>query len=127
MHNEVLKASRRGHTAEDTEKASRLIKENALRLCLQMMIGLPGNDAEKNMFTAKRICELDADDTRIYPCLVIRGTDLHKWYAEKKYQPLSIEEAVNQTKDILPIFEKYHVNIIKNQFRFDLCCMIQPS
>ena len=113
MHNEVLQASRRGHTAEDTEKASVLIKENGFRLGLQMMIGLPGDDAEKNMFTAKRICELGADDTRIYPCLVIRETMLHKWYYEKKYQPLSLEEAINQTKKIIPVFEKNHVNIIR--------------
>jgi len=113
MSNEVLKASRRGHTAEDTEMASQLIKENGFRLGLQMMIGLPGGDAEKSTYTAKKICELGADDTRIYPCLLIRGTVLHDWYDAKKYQPLSLEEAVEQTKNIMSVFQKHHVNIIR--------------
>ena len=82
LDNEVLKASFRGHTAEQTEKAAELILSKNLKLGLQMMIGLPGDTLEKSIFTAKKIIELGAHSTRIYPTVVIRGTALHQWYEQ---------------------------------------------
>ena len=40
MNDEVLTANRRGHTAEDVRRASRLIKQSGFELGLQMMVGL---------------------------------------------------------------------------------------
>lgn len=113
LDDSVLKASRRGHTAEDIEKASALIRKKDFRLGLQMMLGLPGDNFTKSFNTAKKIVELKADDTRIYPCLVIRGTELEEWYETGKYKPLSLEEAIDWTKAILPVFEKAGVNILR--------------
>lgn len=113
LDDEVLKASMRGHTAEQTEKASQLILKYGFDLGLQMMIGLPGDTPKKALFTAKRIVEMGASNTRIYPTLVIRGTALHQWYSSGKYQPLSLEEAVRQTKMLIPIFEESNVKIIR--------------
>ena len=40
MNDEVLTANRRGHTAQDVRRASRLIKQSGFELGLQMMTGL---------------------------------------------------------------------------------------
>ena len=110
---EVLKQSFRGHTAQQTEAAAKLILKENFQLGLQMMIGLPGDSLQKALKTAKRIIELGAHSTRIYPAIVIKDTAMHQWYEQGKYKPLSLEEAVDWTKQILPLFEKAGVKVLR--------------
>ncbi len=109
----VLKKNYRGHTAAQTEKASKMILDAGFYLGLQMMIGLPGDTLEKALFTAKKIVDLGASCTRIYPTVVIKDTAMHLWYKNGTYQPLSIEEAVEWTKHLLLFFEKTAVKVIR--------------
>jgi histone acetyltransferase (RNA polymerase elongator complex component) len=113
MDNSVLLASARGHTAEDTVEASRLIREYGFSLGLQMMIGLPGDDEIKSMETAQKIIDLGAGSTRIYPTLVISGTRLETLYREKKYHPLTLGDAVFLSKAMLQQFEKAGVTVLR--------------
>jgi histone acetyltransferase (RNA polymerase elongator complex component) len=113
MVDEVLKKSSRGHTVADTIQASEMIKAARIRLGLQMMIGLPGDTAEYDLQTAAAIAELDADDARIYPTLVIRGTALEKDYHDGIYKPLSMEEAIHRSAAVFKILEQGGVNVIK--------------
>jgi histone acetyltransferase (RNA polymerase elongator complex component) len=113
LDDKVLHLSKRGHTAKDTEQAAKMILEAGFSLGLQMMIGLPGDTLESALFTARRIVELGADNTRIYPTLVIRDTVMEKMYQEERFKPLSLEEAVSWSKELLLIFEKANVNVIK--------------
>lgn len=110
---EVLKQSGRGHTFQDIEKASKLIKAYNFELGLQMMIGLPGDSLQKSLRTTNDIVNLKAETTRIYPTLVIKGTQLEKLFLEKKYFPLSINEAVRWTKEIYKIFITNSVKVIR--------------
>jgi histone acetyltransferase (RNA polymerase elongator complex component) len=110
---EVLNRSGRGHTFEDIENASNLICENGFELGLQMMIGLPGDNYERSIQTANDIVSLGAGNTRIYPAIVIKGTTLEKLYQKGEYTPLTLEQAVEWTKDIVHIFEKNNVSIIR--------------
>ncbi|MCB0824113.1 MAG: radical SAM protein [Bacteroidales bacterium] len=113
LDDEVLKASKRGHTAAETIKASQMILEFGFNLGLQMMIGLPGDSIDKAVFTAHKIIELGATETRIYPTLVIRDTLLEKKYHAGKFQPLSLEEAIVWSAKILQIFEQSNVKVLK--------------
>jgi histone acetyltransferase (RNA polymerase elongator complex component) len=113
MVDEVLMASRRGHTAEDTIKASGMIKDAHIRLGLQMMIGLPGDKITYDLETARAFVELEAADARIYPTLVIRGTALEKMYLDGKYTPLSMDEAVDRSAAVFRILEAGGVKVIK--------------
>ncbi len=113
MDDEVLRRSGRGHKARAVEVASKMIHDFGFRLGLQMMVGLPGDTAEKCLFTAKKFVELGAKDVRIYPTLIIKGTPLERFYRSGKFIPLSLDEAVNQTAMIFPVFENAGVNIIR--------------
>lgn len=113
LDNEVLKLSGRGHTIEEIEKSSALIIKNNIELGLQMMIGLPGDNPEKIRKTAEGIIKLGAKSTRIYPTLVIENTKLADLYRKGDYTPLSLEEALNQTKEIVPLFENAGVKILR--------------
>ncbi|MBC8488433.1 MAG: radical SAM protein [Bacteroidetes bacterium] len=113
MDDGVLKLSKRGHTVRDTETASAMILRAGFSLGLQIMIGLPGDTLEKSVFTAEKIIEIGADNTRIYPALVIKDTKMEKMYKEGKYQPLTLKEAVKWSKKLLLIFEKANVKVIR--------------
>jgi len=110
---EVLNESGRGHTVEDIRDASNLICENGFELGLQMMIGLPGDGYERSIQTANDIVSLGASNTRIYPAIVVKHTALEKMYREGRYTPLSLEQAVEWAKDIVHIFEKNSVSILR--------------
>ncbi len=113
MFDEVLQKSKRGHTVADTLKASKMIREAGFNLGLQMMIGLPGDSKEKALETAKKIIQEKAENTRIYPTLVIKGTKLEQMYLEGKYKVLSTEEAIDWTSEIIEIFETSDVKILR--------------
>lgn len=113
MCDDVLTASGRGHKAADTERASGMILGTGFSLGLQMMVGLPADDNEKSIFTARRIIGLGASCTRIYPALVIRDTKMEEMYYKGKYKPLTLEEAVKRTKHVYKLFEENNVQIIR--------------
>lgn len=110
---EVLGKSGRGHNAEDIFCAARLIREAGIELGMQMMIGLPGDTYDKSIKTAEAIIALKAVTVRVYPALVIKGTELEEQYNDGKYNPLPLEQAVSWCADILQMFEKNGINVIK--------------
>lgn len=109
----VLKKSKRGHTFNDVKKASKLIKWNGFTLGHQMMIGMPDSSELDDINTAKDLIKLKPKMVRIYPVLVIKGTELERDYLEGKYEPLNIEQAVSRCKDICYLFEKKKINVIR--------------
>jgi len=113
MDDEVLKYSGRGHTAEVVRQASKMIKAHGFNLGLQMMIGLPMDTHQKAITTAKEIINLGADNTRIYPTLVIKNTPLEDLYNKGEYIPLNMDEAVSIVKDLVLLFEAANVNILR--------------
>ena len=110
---EILSLTNRGYNSQCVEKSSKLIREFGFDLGLQMMIGLPGDTKEKSFQTARKIIELGATQTRIYPTLVIEGTELATQYLKGEYSPLSIEEAIDRTKEIVLLFERNNVTILR--------------
>ncbi len=109
----VLVACRRGHTAYQAEEACRMVKEAGLELVGQMMTGLPAATGESEVMTAKRICALGADGARIYPTVVLRDTELHEMLLDGRYQPPSEEEAIARTADVLEVFLRYDVPVLR--------------
>jgi histone acetyltransferase (RNA polymerase elongator complex component) len=110
---EVLKKTGRGHTFDAIQQASALILENKFQLGLQMMIGLPGDTYERAWKTANDIISLGAHCTRIYPTVIIKDTALERLYKQGKYKPLELEEAVLWTRDLVKLFEKNNVQILR--------------
>lgn len=99
MDDQVLELSQRGYRAVDTTNSVHLLKDVGFKVGIQLMPGLPGDTKEKFMRTVDKVIDLSPDMVRIYPTLVIQGTELAKWYRQKRYQPLSLEEAVEVCKE----------------------------
>lgn len=113
MDADVLGKSKRGHTAEDARKASRLIRNAGFELILQMMTGLPGDSPEKSVKTAQELIALRPDGVRIYPTVVIRDTELYDMYLSGEYREHTVEEAVELCAVLSDMFEKAGIPIIR--------------
>lgn len=113
MNDEVLNLAGRGHTAKDSIKAAKLINKMGYQLGMQMMVGLPGDDDEKSLQTAQKIVECKTVQTRIYPVLVLKNTELADLFIAKKYNPLSIEAAIDRCIPIVEIFNQNKIKILK--------------
>ena len=111
--NEVLLKNRRGHTFEDTQRASEFIKNAGFSLGLQMMTGMPGSTKELDMLTAARFAALKPETMRIYPTLVLKNTLLAKWFAEGEFVPQTVEEAAAECAELLDVFELYNIKVIR--------------
>ena len=113
LHDDVLAASGRGHTAADVVKASREILQHGFTLGLQMMTGLPGDTPEKSMDTARKIAALGAVETRIYPALVIRGTELEELFFQQKYKPQTLDDAVQLCARLKAFFDTAGITVLR--------------
>lgn len=109
----VLHCSNRGHGMKVVEKASEMIKEKGFSLGIQTMIGLPEDTREKAVNTAKKVIEIAPDIVRIYPTLVIKDTYLQKLYETGKYTPLTLDEAVDLSAELLELYEENNINVIR--------------
>lgn len=113
MDDGVLKLNRRGHTSEDTQKASRLIKSYGFKLGLQMMTGLYGDTNEKCKQSAEKIIALSPDCVRIYPTLVLSGTYLDELYNKGEYIPQNLDDAVKLCADLKERFDEEKIPVIR--------------
>lgn len=113
MDDAVLEVCRRGHTAAASAEACRIIKAAGFELVGQMMVGLPGADGESERRCAEEICRLRADAARVYPTVVFRDTPLCDMAASGAYAPLGQEEAVARTRDVLAVFARHGVPVIR--------------
>ena len=112
-NNYILQKCKRGHTFADVKKASRLIRWKGFTLGHQMMVGLPESTKLDELNTAKDLAKLKPKIVRIYPVLVIKGTELEKEYKEGKYEPLTVEQAVERCKELCYFFGKKKINVIR--------------
>ena len=110
---EVLAECKRGHVADTSRKACAAIKKYGFELIGQMMVGLPGATVESEINTAKEICEMGADGARVYPTVVFYETELCEMSRRGEYVPLTLDDAVYRTKEVLKIFSKREIPCIR--------------
>lgn len=109
----VLLLNNRGHTAQDVINSSKLIKDYGFSLGLQMMTGLYGDCDEYSISTAQKIVNLQPDTVRIYPTIVLKNTDLAALCIDNKYKPQTINEAVEICSELLLMFNKANIKVIR--------------
>lgn len=109
----ILNRVGRGHTFADVKNASKLIRRYRFKLGHQMMVGLPESTKIDELNTAKELIKLKPKMVRIYPVLVIKNTKLEKEYKEGIYEPLTVNQAVERCKELVYMFNKKKINVIR--------------
>lgn len=113
LDNDVLNISKRGHLKKEVMRASRLINLFGINLGHQLMIGLPSSNLEKEVYSIKECLKYKPINLRIYPVYVINPSELYDMYLEGKYVPLTLEEAVCRTYEVIKACRNSDVKIIR--------------
>lgn len=109
----VLKASMRGHDAACVYESAALIKEYGFTLGIQLMIGLPEDTYERDLFSARETVKLSPSIARLYPTVVIGDTKLQEMLTAGQYAPLNQDEAVMRTAAMYRILVDAGINVIR--------------
>lgn len=95
IHDETAVRINRCHSYDEFLKGYHLLKEHGIRTCVHIIDGLPGEDKEKMLQTAKKLGELRPDGVKIHLLHVIEGTRLADMYNRGEYTPLGKEEYID--------------------------------
>jgi len=84
-HNPTLRRVHRAHTAEDFDRAFRILRQRNLKITVHLIFGLPGEDRERIMKTIDYVAGLEPEAVKIHNINVARGTLLEKEYLAGEY------------------------------------------
>lgn len=113
LDDQVLTRAGRGHTASDVVTAVKLLKEQGMSVGIQLMPGLPGESFLSLAKTTVNTIALAPQFVRIYPVVVLEGTELDKLYRDHLYQPLSVAQAVEFAAFMHVLFEEHNIPVIR--------------
>jgi len=98
LDDDIFRLVERGHKVAEVVRATRLLKEHGLKVYYHWMPGLPGSSSEHDLEMSRRLFSDESfrpDGIKLYPTLVIAGTELEGWYQKDQYQPYPMDEMVN--------------------------------
>lgn len=78
-----------------------------------MMIGLPESTWLDELNTARDLAKLKPKIVRLYPVLVIKGTELEKEFVKGEYEPITLDQAVERCKELYYFFDKKKITVIR--------------
>ncbi len=111
-NNYILKKYKANYELDDIKRASKLIKRSRLNLGYQLMVGFPDSTRIDEQESAKILIKFKPSLVRIYPVLVIEGTELDEAYKNNEYEPLILPQAIDRCKDLIYMFNKKKIKAI---------------
>jgi len=126
LSNEVLAGVKRGHSVEDSVKATQLMKDCFLKVGYHMMPGLPGVSFKEDVKMFSKLfnnSDFRPDALKIYPCMVIEGTELFQLWKKGMYSPLTTDTAAQMLVEVKKNVPKY-VRIMRVQRDIPTCMTV---
>jgi histone acetyltransferase (RNA polymerase elongator complex component) len=113
----VLAACRRDDDAGMIIRSAERLRDSGFHIGVQLMIGLPRQTEASVLRDIESLASLTPGasgwDFRLYPCLVLEGTELEAMYRRGDYSPLGLEEAVRSAGLALVTAKRNGFNVIR--------------
>ncbi len=94
VHEKTAERINRCSTFDEFERAFYELKARGIRTCVHLINGLPGEDEEMMVESARKLGLLLPDAVKLQLLHVIRGTALERLYLEGAYEPMTLEAYV---------------------------------
>ncbi|BCR06414.1 TIGR01212 family radical SAM protein [Desulfuromonas versatilis] len=101
IHDKTLGYLRRGHDYATFLQACHGARERGLRLCVHVILGLPGEDRAMMLETAAELARLRVDGIKIHLLHVLEGTPLGDLYRQGQVPILEQAEYVELAADFI--------------------------
>ncbi len=98
VYEDVLRGVKRGHTVKQSIESISILRDLGFKLNFHMMPGLPGVNRKKDLAGLKKLFSdqnFRPDMLKIYPCMVMPGTELYESYKNKEFKPLTTKKAAS--------------------------------
>src|SRR3972149_439326 len=101
IHDETLKRINRGHDYKIFLDAIKRTKKTCIRICVHVILGLPGETREDMMETAKAVAGLGIQGIKLHHLYVAKNTPLAEEYFKGKVQTLDMNAYIQLAADFL--------------------------
>lgn len=99
----ALAASGRGYDGAAALAACRMVRGAGLGLGIQLLPGMPGHTRKDFSRDITTVAELAPELVRLYPCLVLEGTELTDLWRAGSYAPWTLDAAVDVLAEALRV------------------------
>ena len=130
LDNDIYNLVNRGHTITEVIRATKLLKDYGIKVYYHWMPGLPGSTVEHDLELSKQLFDdvnFRPDGLKLYPTLVIAGTELERWFRNDSYKPYTMDELVElmiNIKTLVPFYVRiprvmrdFHLNLLSADVR----------
>ncbi len=115
----VLENSGRGHSAVDNLSSVQACQAAGFQVGVQLMPGLPGGDGKEAMRSLQQAIALKPSFLRIYPTVVVEGTELAELWRAGAFTPWPLDRAIDLCADMLLLCRKHSMPIIRMGLQSD--------
>jgi hypothetical protein len=91
-HDETLALINRGHTFAEFVSSVQRLSSLAIETVAHVIIGLPGETADRIFETADRLAGLPVHGVKIHQLMIVRGTVMEQWFNQGRASALTLEE-----------------------------------
>lgn len=106
IHQETSDLINRAHDMETYYEGIAKLRKHNINICTHIINGLPGEDYNMMMETAKEVAQMDVQGIKIHLLHLLKGTPMVKQYDKGMLEFMSQEEYTNLVCDQLEIIPK---------------------
>ena len=110
LDDEVHRLTRRGHGVAEVVSATSLLRRYGFKVYYHWMPGLPGSSPEHDLELSQKLFDDERfrpDGLKLYPTLVVAGSELEKWYLNHRYQPYEEGRMIDLLANIKSLLPEY--------------------
>ena len=110
LDDELHRLTKRGHGVAEVVSATRLLRNYGFKVYYHWMPGLPGSTPEHDLELSQKLFDDECfrpDGLKLYPTLVVRGSELESWYLDNRYQPYADDKMIDLLMAIKALIPKY--------------------
>jgi elongator complex protein 3 len=110
LDDDIHSLTKRGHGVAEVISATRLLRDYGFKVYYHWMPGLPGSTPEHDLELSQQLFEdkrFRPDGLKLYPTLVVRGSELERWYRDNRYRPYRDEVMIGLLAAIKTLVPKY--------------------
>jgi hypothetical protein len=126
VYDETLERINRGHDSANVKTWILKAKAKGLNVCGHLIFGLPGENREMMLETARQAYEWGIDSVKYHPLYVVKRTALFNEYSRGEFAPISEEDYIDVLVEAIKM-KPSHVSVQRMTAGIDNDSLVAPQ